>query len=692
MPKQKPGSKARKKPPKVDPLKRDPSRTAGLRQQMTGEINTRFGKLKAAIREFIVVEDQLGLKPLASDIPFGKQVDLSVAGQLPTVNKYRFATDDQKMEGFKSWFKQQVDAGILETDNPTEPWTSTYVKSAYKSAAIRSYTEVHKETLGKAAGFYEGSKAQFLLDAFDSPEAVSKIKLITTRAFDQLKGVTADMDKRISMVLGNAMAGGWGAAKTAKALNDEVVELGQTRAKVIARTELVHAHAEGQLDSFELLGVEDVGLNAEWKTAGDDRVCPRCQAKAGTIYKIKDARRLIPLHPNCRCAWVPHMDLFPGATQPQGPKKPKTPLKEATVTTKQKTPKAEPKKPKAPKITSEERAARRLEIEKKKAERAEQRKKKAEEWVARQSEKTDKARAKKLKQEIDELDKFQRGAEENLDDLIKDKVALKEYERKVLLKEDKRREASKLSVRLEEASLAKPTKRLEPKVVEIPEGPTFYHHGDTSAAFEKKVRKVVEKLPRKVRFKLKSAGKKMATARKSVVEALPSLKDAGQPRGWNPGDTFENVGGVYSQNEEVAIVSEYAKSVFDGKWVARENVEGVMRHEVGHALDDAFTRVRKDDTGRMVAERLCDQEEYVKVYDKALGLLAAYTGVEYTEAAERLSYTLQPGSAGRSESMAEGFAQVMGGGCYPPGSRTQELFMKVFAPCIRFLKDKIEYQ
>jgi hypothetical protein len=61
----------------------------------------------------------------------------------------------------------------------------------------------------------------------------------------------------------------------------------------------IHAHAEGQLDAFDRLGIKDLGIQAEWSTAGDERVCPLCQGYEGKIMPISEARGMIPLHPNC---------------------------------------------------------------------------------------------------------------------------------------------------------------------------------------------------------------------------------------------------------------------------------------------------------------------------------------------------------------------------------------------------------
>jgi len=79
----------------------------------------------------------------------------------------------------------------------------------------------------------------------------------------------------------------------------------QSRALTIARTEIIRAHAEGQLDTFEKLKVEKLGVMAEWSTAGDDRVCGLCSDLEGVVITVREARGIIPRHPNCRCTYVP---------------------------------------------------------------------------------------------------------------------------------------------------------------------------------------------------------------------------------------------------------------------------------------------------------------------------------------------------------------------------------------------------
>lgn len=68
---------------------------------------------------------------------------------------------------------------------------------------------------------------------------------------------------------------------------------------------MTSAYAEGALNSYEEMGIEGVEVEAEFATAGDDVVCPECEELEGKVYSIEEARGVIPVHPNCRCAWIP---------------------------------------------------------------------------------------------------------------------------------------------------------------------------------------------------------------------------------------------------------------------------------------------------------------------------------------------------------------------------------------------------
>ena len=151
--------------------------------------------------------------------------------------------------------------------------------------------------------FYLGGQSQFLNSAFAQPETLSKIELIYTRAYNDLKGVTDAMDQNMSRVLANGLAAGQNPTQIASEMTKQVKKIGIVRARAIARTEIISAHAEGQLDAFEKLGVAEVGVMAEWVTGGDP--CELCAELEGVVMTVVEARGLIPRHPNCKCSWIP---------------------------------------------------------------------------------------------------------------------------------------------------------------------------------------------------------------------------------------------------------------------------------------------------------------------------------------------------------------------------------------------------
>lgn len=272
------------------PLQLDPTRTTGLQRRFIAEMERRLNRLKREIVQLVVVEDAFGLK--------------AAPQQFTRNTRWKFRTDADKVTAFQEWFQERVNAGVLSVDVSGDPWTAEYVHSAYRQGVIRAFIDARPELRTATSDFFSGSQAQFLRDAFNQPQAVSKLQLISTRAYDELRGVTQTMAKDMSRVLADGLSAGRSPRDIARTLAREV-DVGRVRARRIARTEIVHAHAEGQLDGLEKLGVEEVGVLVEWSTAGDNRVCPQRSSMQGVVLAIKKARGLIPRHPNCRCAWIP---------------------------------------------------------------------------------------------------------------------------------------------------------------------------------------------------------------------------------------------------------------------------------------------------------------------------------------------------------------------------------------------------
>lgn len=281
----------------ADPSRLDPTHTITLRESFSGAMRKRFGAMQRAVKELVGAEDAFGLARPDSPIVANAQ--------------YEFLTDAAKIEAFRAWLTEQIDAKVLDVDpaNRKRPWLATYVERAYRQGTARVYSDVKPEAAAASLDFYAGSRAQFLTDAFNAPEAVSKLELLFTRDFELLKGVTDQMASQLNVQLADGIAHGRSPIEVARQMSNTIGTICRTRAELIARTEIIHAHAEGQLDAFDRLGIEEIGVQVEWLAAGDGKVCPRCADMHGKTFTTDEARGLIPRHPGCRCAFAPASQL-----------------------------------------------------------------------------------------------------------------------------------------------------------------------------------------------------------------------------------------------------------------------------------------------------------------------------------------------------------------------------------------------
>lgn len=327
-------AKRRRRGAGANPLRVDPTRTAGLRRRFIAEIKRRFSGLKAAILKLVGGDDEFGLSEQSHD-PFSTNAEKGGANcgtgaggfkpgntcandrwrfnsdpeTIATANAraWRFHSDPAKVRAFQDWLKTQTRLRIYRNDEDAL-WRA-YIEAGFKQGAGRAFDDARRSVRQKHAGqqrldFYEGTKDEFLRSAFGQPVAVEKVKLLAGRSFDDLKNVTEDMSARLSRRLVDGLIQGKGARELARDLADDV-GISQQRAALIARTEIIRAHAEGQLAALELMGVEEVGVMVEWATAGDAHVCPLCRPMEGVVLKIAEAHGMIPRHPNCRCAFIP---------------------------------------------------------------------------------------------------------------------------------------------------------------------------------------------------------------------------------------------------------------------------------------------------------------------------------------------------------------------------------------------------
>lgn len=70
----------------------------------------------------------------------------------------------------------------------------------------------------------------------------------------------------------------------------------------IMRTEMARAATQADIIKWQSEGVDEV----QWNARLESNTCEHCKERDGRVYKIKQARDSVPLHPNCRCFLTPY--------------------------------------------------------------------------------------------------------------------------------------------------------------------------------------------------------------------------------------------------------------------------------------------------------------------------------------------------------------------------------------------------
>ena len=301
----------------------DPTHTLSTRRRFVADIDKRFRALKKEVIEHIEAGSLL-----KRDNPFGG-FTINV-----TASEWRSRYDPDRIPEFLEWLEEQNNkfilsksgSGIQVFSSQTTPlfpgqasfdaktqtttrvlggvegrWTDVHIRSAYQKGVQQARINLRKQGIDIPS--FE-STAEGLSGVFNAPFHADRVQLAFTQTYSGLQGVTKAMEAPIARTIALGMAEG----RNPKALAREIARIkgtidkaGLNRARTLARTEVIRAHHGANIAEFRAIGIEEVIIKAEWLTAGDNRVCPRCESLEGQIFKLDEIEPMIPLHPNCRC-------------------------------------------------------------------------------------------------------------------------------------------------------------------------------------------------------------------------------------------------------------------------------------------------------------------------------------------------------------------------------------------------------
>ncbi len=300
----------------------DPTRTITTRHRFVADVRRRFKQLVRDIYEAVVVLDVFGLND-------DSRIQINASGL--EYNQFASLRSDQQIESFVSWLHDKNEEYLLSggargirtigsiatgTDARAS-WMSTYLSSSYQQGIRRARQEMRKIGVDIDEGLLGGDPINV---AFNGPMHTDRVGLVYTRAYSSLKGITAAMESTVADVLAMGMADGMGPREIARLLDKAITGKGGTleltdrlgrfmpskrRAEILARTEVIRAHHAANIAEYEAAGMMGIEIMAEHLTAGDRRVCPICAPLNGRRYTLKEARYVIPVHPQCRCIALP---------------------------------------------------------------------------------------------------------------------------------------------------------------------------------------------------------------------------------------------------------------------------------------------------------------------------------------------------------------------------------------------------
>jgi hypothetical protein len=271
----------------------DPTGTLPLQRRFTKDLDARWNTVRRMIPN--VVTQRADAVNIVSHA--------SITGQDP-------------IKAFQSWLDEAMRQIVLGQNGA---WTLAYVRAAGDIALLRAGT----------------------LTQADAPPA-DRVPTLQSLCITELQGIIEAVSQQAVRVFAHGLLTKQSPSKIARDVSGIIASTGVDRGHLLVSFISVRTHSAVTLDTFRAANVPLVGTVAEragttrpihvlardakkakpkkvkWAepddlvevlTAGDDAVCEECQDISDDgPYTLDEAERLIPLHPRCRCAFIPWAD------------------------------------------------------------------------------------------------------------------------------------------------------------------------------------------------------------------------------------------------------------------------------------------------------------------------------------------------------------------------------------------------
>lgn len=283
----------------VTPTER-PTKNKGIIDRWMVDGRRRFRELLRVINETVMVNDAFGLR-----------VDnVEAAGR----GAFSRGQEQTRIDNFLRWLVRQEREGILEIITPPgarqgRPWSDVYVRQNFTRGAVVGNAQV----LGLGVEVPRlGTNPDAVVNFLSQPHNVERLKIIQTRTWTGMRGITETMNAQIANEIAQGFALGESPRQMAYRINDRVRKIGMSRADLIARTEANAAYNEGAIAEYDQAGgIVGENIHTQWHATLDSRVRDSHLRRHGKIFKKEDALKLIG-EPNCRCSLLPYVPSVEG--------------------------------------------------------------------------------------------------------------------------------------------------------------------------------------------------------------------------------------------------------------------------------------------------------------------------------------------------------------------------------------------
>lgn len=267
----------------MNQLLNDPSQTSWLRRQFSKDIKDRLT---------IIGRDVITY--LRSDSAYASLFNA----------EFTFGDSTNRLKAFKRWMATQMQDKFTTDPKDTEDdWWMKYIVQAFNKGTSKAYDQTRKRNMAKDKGAFDATKKGFMQGIRYNSQLIEQVKLLGGRTYTDLEGVSSKTQNELARILSEGLIQGKSYKFIGARINEKIKKISKVDGERIARTEIVRAQAEGQLNAYELIGVGEIGIQVEFTNGRNP--CPICKRFEGAILKPSKAHGIIPVHPNCSCAFLP---------------------------------------------------------------------------------------------------------------------------------------------------------------------------------------------------------------------------------------------------------------------------------------------------------------------------------------------------------------------------------------------------